>query len=201
MAGNPIAIFDGSGDFSLWKTRIMAHLSVIGLKDVVLGTTPKPLTEEEEEDPEKRKKRDADEVARLERCDKAKNVIFLNVADKVLRKIELCKTAAEAWETLDRLFMIRSLPHRVYTQLSFYTFKMQENKKIDENIDDFLKIVADLNHLQIDVTDEVQAILLLSSLPARYDGLVETMKYSNSREKLRLDDVMVAARDKERELS
>jgi len=128
-------------------------------------------------------------------------VIFLNVADKVLRKIELCKTAAEAWETLDRLFMIRSLPHRVYTQLSFYTFKMQENKKIDENIDDFLKIVADLNHLQIDVTDEVQAILLLSSLPARYDGLVETMKYNNSREKLRLDDVMVAARDKERELS
>jgi len=128
-------------------------------------------------------------------------VIFLNVANKVLRKIELCQTAQEAWETLDRLFMIRSLPHRVYTQLSFYTFKMQENKKIDENIDDFLKIVADLNHLQIEVTDEVQAILLLSSLPARYDGLVETMKYSNSREKLRLDDVMVGARDKERELS
>jgi len=78
---------------------------------------------------------------------------------------------------------------------------MQGNKKIDENIDDFLKIVADLNHLHIEVTDEVQAILLLSSLPSRYDGLVETMKYSNSREKLRLDDVMVAARDKERELS
>ncbi|KAG7633109.1 Reverse transcriptase RNA-dependent DNA polymerase [Arabidopsis suecica] len=78
---------------------------------------------------------------------------------------------------------------------------MQENKKIDENIDDFLKIVADLNHLQIEVSDEVQAILLLSSLPARYDGLVETMKYSNSREKLRLDDVMVASRDKERKLS
>lgn len=201
MVGTPIAIFDGSGDFSLWKTRIMAHLSVIGLKDVVIGTSSLPLTAEEEEDPEKRKKRDADDAARLERCDKAKNVIFLNVADKVLRKIELCQTAAEAWGTLDRLFMIRSLPHRVFTQLSFYTFKMQENKKIDENIDDFLKIVADLNHLQIEVTDEVQAILLLSSLPSRYDGLVETMKYSNSREKLRLDDVMVAARDKERELS
>ncbi|AAF24526.1 F7F22.12 [Arabidopsis thaliana] len=78
---------------------------------------------------------------------------------------------------------------------------MQENKKIDENIDDFLKIVVDLNHIQIEVRDEVQAILLLSSLPSRYDGLVETMKYSNSREKLRLNDVMVAARDKEREMS
>ena len=202
MAGTPITIFDGFGDFSLLKTRFLAHLSVIGLKDVVILKPPSPpLTEEEEADLEKRKKRDADEAARLERCDKAKNVIFLNVADKVLRKIELCETAAEAWTTLDRLFMIRSLRHRVFTQLSFYTFKMQENKKIDENIDDFLKIVADLNHLQIDVTDEVQAILLLSSLPSRYDGLVETMKYSNSREKLRLDDVMVVTRDKERELS
>jgi len=90
MAGTPIAIFDGSGDFSLSKTRIMAHLSVIGLKDVVIGTSSPPLTAEEEEDSEKRKKRDADDAARLERCDKAKNVIFLTVADKVLRKIELC---------------------------------------------------------------------------------------------------------------
>ncbi|CAL9217374.1 unnamed protein product [Arabidopsis halleri] len=133
MARTPIAVFDGSGGFSLWKTRIMAHLSVIGLKDVMTAKAPAPpLTAEEEQNPETRKKRDADEAARLERCDKAKNVIFLNVADKVLRKIELCETAADAWATLDRLFMIRSLPHRVYTQLSFYTFKMQENKKIDE---------------------------------------------------------------------
>ena len=112
MAGTPIAIFDGSGDFSLWKTRIQAHLSVIGLKDALtVKPPPPPLTAEEEEDPEKKKKREADEVARLERCDRAKNVIFLNVADKVLRKIELCETAADAWSTLDRLFMIRSLPH------------------------------------------------------------------------------------------
>jgi len=53
MAGTPIAVFDESGDFSLWKTRIMAHLSVIGLKDVVIGKTITPLTAEEEEDPEK----------------------------------------------------------------------------------------------------------------------------------------------------
>jgi len=26
MAGTPIAVFDESGDFSLWNTRIMAHL-------------------------------------------------------------------------------------------------------------------------------------------------------------------------------
>ncbi|CAL9222641.1 unnamed protein product, partial [Arabidopsis halleri] len=55
-----------------------------------------PLTAEEEQDPEIKKKRDANEAGRLERCDKAKNVIFLNVVDKFLRKIELCDTAAEA---------------------------------------------------------------------------------------------------------
>lgn len=27
--------FDGKGDFSLWKKRMLAHLSVLGLKDVL----------------------------------------------------------------------------------------------------------------------------------------------------------------------
>lgn len=40
---------------------------------------------------------------------------------------------------------------------------MKEQRTIDENIDDFLKIVGDLSHLSIDVLEEVQAVLLLNA--------------------------------------
>ena len=51
----------------------------------------------------------------------------------------------------------------------FYTFKINDVKNINENVDNFLKLVAYLNNLGVYVSDEVQAILLLSLLPQRYD--------------------------------
>ena len=76
---------------------------------------------------------------------------------------------------------------------------MNDVKNINENVDNFLKLVADLNHLGVDMSDEVQAILLLSSLPHRYDQLKETLKYG--RDSLSLNELTGAARSKERELA
>lgn len=190
--------FDGTSDFSLWSTRMLAHLSVLGLKDTLVAKSPLPaLTEEEEKDAAKKKKRIEAEEVRLERCDKAKNLIFLNVGDHVMRKIDRSETAAKTWLKLEKLYMAQALPNRVHSQLKFYTFKMQDTRTIDENIDDFLKVVSDLSNLSIEVPEEVQAILLLSSLPSRYDQLKETLKYS--RDGLKLDEVVGAARSKERQ--
>ena len=74
---------------------------------------------------------------------------------------------------------------------------MQELKSLDKNIDEFLKMISDLSNLQIQVPDEVQAVLILSSLPARYETLKETLKYG--REGLKLEDVISAAKSKELE--
>ena len=73
--------------------------------------------------------------------------------------------------------MLKSLPNRVHAQLRLYSFKMQESRTVDDNIDGFLKIIGDLSNLSIEVPEEVQAILLLNSLPSRYDQLKETFKY------------------------
>lgn len=75
---------------------------------------------------------------------------------------------------------------------------MSDSKTIDENVDDFLKLVADLSNLQVEVSEEVHAILLLSSLPNKYDQFKETLKYG--RDTLSLNEVTGVARFKEREL-
>lgn len=108
MTTHPFAMtmFDGTGDFSIWKKRMYANLSVQGLKDVLTEKTqdPKEL-DPKEEDPEDLKKQVAEEATRSERDEKAMNLIFMSVGDQVLRKIDKCTTAAQAWMLLDRLYM------------------------------------------------------------------------------------------------
>lgn len=176
---------------------MLANITVQGLKDL-LKEKP-PVTERQilEETPEARKKRIEEEEERLERDDKALNMIFMYVNDLVLRKLDKCTTAAQAWETLDRLYLAKTLPNRVHSQLKVYSFKMLDSRTIDKNVDEFLKLIADLGNLSIEVPEEVQVILLLNSLPSRYDQLKETLTYG--REGITMEEVASAARSKERE--
>lgn len=148
---------------------------------------------------EDQKKKDSKESARLERDEKAMNLIFKSVEDQILRKIDKCTTTAQTWMLLDRLYMTQSLPNRVHAQLKVYSFKMHDSKTIDQNMDDFLKIIADLSNLSIEVPEEVQAILLLNSLSARYNFLKETLKYD--RDAIKVYEVASTARSKESEFT
>ena len=193
-----MTIFDGTGDFGIWKKRMLANLSVQGLKDVIVPQSQALVIKESgEEDEDTKKKKDQDEAARLERDEKTMNLIFMSVGDHVLRKLDKCSTALEAWELLDRLYMAKTLPSRVHAQLKVYSFRMQDLRSIDQNVDDFLKLITDLNNLNIEIPEEVQAILLLNALPSRYDSLKETLKYS--REAIRVYEIASAARSKEME--
>lgn len=198
--------FDGSGDFMLWKIRMLAHLGYLGLKEIVkddkLLKDPPKIEKKEDDDPvitESPKESSAiQDPEKIVKSEKAMNLIVLNVGDHVLRKISHCTTAAAMWTLLEKLYMSKSLPSRIFLQLKFYNFKMVDSVSIDANIDEFLKLVSDLSSVGVTVTDEVQAILLLCSLPSRYNQLKETLKYA--KDTITLDAVIAAARDKEREL-
>lgn len=202
MAKIEIACFDGQGDFTMWKKRMLAHLSILGLKEALIEPTSTSdpgiaiKRGEEEEDFKERVK--LFEIERSEKAEKAMNMIILNLGDHVLRKLEECTTAASIWASLERLYNSKTLPNRIHLQHKFYTFKMIESKSIDENIDEFLKLVSGLSSVNVSVSEEVQAILLLSSLPSQYNQLKETLKYG--RETLTIEDVTNAAKSKEIEL-
>ena len=194
-----VAIFDGQGDFSMWKKRMLAHLSILGLKDALEDSIPDPKPIKKEEDPDSYQERlKEEEVKRLERAEKAMNLLILHLGDHVLRKLDDCVTAASIWTALERLYNQKTLPNRIHMQHKFYTFRMEDSKSVDQNIDDFLKLVSGLASLKVEVTEEVQAILLLNSLPAQYNTLKETLKYG--RDTLTIEDVMNAAKSKEIEL-
>ena len=201
--------FDGTGDFSMWKTRMMAHFRVLGLKDIVTDHKLEmevPLTRSEEKRPAEGEETEPSEPltktvpdpAKQEKSEKAMGLMITSLGDHVVRKIEHCVTAAEMWLLLNRLYMERSLPNRIHLQLKFYTFKMDDSLSVDGNVDEFLKIVAELGSLDVKVSDEVQAILFLTSLSSSYDQLRHTLKYG--RDSLTLEEVVSAVRSREREI-
>lgn len=152
----------------------MAHFGVLRLKDILTdeklhmdSLVAKEEGDDTLKDTEKEEARSIPKVdpVKLGKSEKAKDLIVVNVGNQVLRKISHCEMADAMCEALNTLYTKASLPNRIYLQHKFYTFKMNDSKSIDANVDDFLKLVADLNNLRVEVDEESQAILLLNSMP------------------------------------
>ena len=102
---------------------------------------------------------------------KEKNTIILSLSDQILRKLVKEKSAAGMWLKLEALYMTKSLPTRIHLKQKFSSFKMDDQKSVDDNIDDFTKLINDLENLDVKIDDEDQAIFLLNSLPKPYEQL------------------------------
>ena len=123
----------------------------------------------------------------------------MSLGNLVLRKVMKETTALGVWKALERDYQTKTLPNRIYMKQRFASFKMDDHKSIEENLDIFLKLVSDLASLNINISDEDQAIQVLSSLPQQYDSLVD-MLYGTAKETLTMNDVINSAYSKEVEL-
>ncbi|GJS65125.1 hypothetical protein Tco_0679689 [Tanacetum coccineum] len=68
-------------------------------------------------------------------------------------------------------------------------------KNQSEHIDEFHKLVGDLTAIDTVISDEDQALLLLTSLPSSYDNFAETLLYG--RDTLKLEDVLATLNSRE----
>lgn len=162
--GIEVEKFDGRGDYTLWKTRIFAHFEILDLMEAL---------KIEEEDGNKSggtgEAKSHSVVLSLdlqEKQRKARSMILQSVEDQDLRKkIMKEDTAAGMLQVLDELYMSRSSTNRVYLQYKLYSFRMNESQSVEENIDEFQRLVDDLSNANVTISDEDQAIRLLISLP------------------------------------
>lgn len=187
--------FDGKGDFGLWKFKMLAQLEIQGLLSVLEeGATTSDSTKTVEV---------ADVKIDLKKSEKdlrVRSLFSTCLSDVILRKIMHETTALGMWKALERDYQTKSLPNRIYLKKKFSCFKMEEDKSIEENVDTFLKLIADLASIKIYITDEDQTIQLLSGLPSAYEPLVHTLQYGTGKDTLTVNEVMTAAYSKEVEL-
>ncbi|GJS83949.1 zinc finger, CCHC-type containing protein [Tanacetum coccineum] len=91
--------------------------------------------------------------------------------------------------------MTKSLANRLYLKKKLYTYYMSSSTKLADLIGEFNKLILDFANIDIEIEDEDQALMLLTSLPSSYENFVETLFYR--RESLTIEDVLATLNSKE----
>ena len=173
--------FTGQNDFGLWRLKMRALLVHQGLEEALQGEA---ALDSKLDDKEKKIL-----------MDKAHSAIILSLGDKVLRQVSKEKSAAGIWSKLEGLYMTKSLVNRLYLKQALYSFKMQEDRTVESQVDFFNKLILDLENIDVTIDDEDQALLLLCALPKSFSHFKETLLYG--RESLSLIEVQSALNSKE----
>lgn len=174
--------FTGKNDFSLWRIKMKALLVQQGLSQAI-KTKSDQMTDEQS-------------VKWQENQEKAHSAIVLCLADSVLREVSHAETALEVWQKLQDLYLQKSLASRLYMKQRLYSFRILEDRPLGKQLNEFHKILDDLENVEVKLQDEDKAILLLSALPEMYDNLVDAMLYGRLTA-ITLKEVICALKTKE----
>ncbi|KAE8692398.1 hypothetical protein F3Y22_tig00110839pilonHSYRG00037 [Hibiscus syriacus] len=174
--------FTGKNDFGLWRVKMRALLFQQGIVEALQGPTALPT-----EMPEKE---------RNSILEKAHSAIILSLGDKALREVSRETTAQALWAKLELLYMTKSLANRLFLKQRLYSFKMHEEKSITEQIDEFNKIIDDLENIDVKMEDEDKALLLLNSIPKSYEHFKDAMLYGRV-QSISMEEVQSLIRAKE----
>ncbi|KAK0584100.1 hypothetical protein LWI29_007622 [Acer saccharum] len=73
--------------------------------------------------------------------------------------------------------MTKSIENRLYLKKKLFRFQYKKGISMIEHLDNYNKILADLQNLDVEIIDEDKALLLLNSLPDTYEHLTTTLLY------------------------
>ncbi|KAL0430215.1 UNVERIFIED_CONTAM: hypothetical protein Sradi_0647500 [Sesamum radiatum] len=124
--------------------------------------------------------------------------IILNLSDIVIRKVGTQNSAKELWEKLEELYTETSLPTKLFLLEKFFKYKLDLSKNIDENIDEFTKLIQDIKLTGDKSIDDYSPIVLLNVIPDTYNDVKSAIKYG--RDSVNLETVINGLKSKEIDL-
>ncbi|KAL0399917.1 UNVERIFIED_CONTAM: hypothetical protein Sradi_2335000 [Sesamum radiatum] len=134
----------------------------------------------------------------LENDEFAYSSIILNLSDSVIRKVGNQSSARELWDRLEELYTESSLPSKLFLLEKFFRYKLDLSKNIDENVDEFTKLVQDIKLTGDKNIDDYTPIVLLNAIPETYSDVKAAIKYG--RDNVSLDTVISGLKSKEIDL-
>ncbi|KAL0458606.1 UNVERIFIED_CONTAM: hypothetical protein Slati_0487800 [Sesamum latifolium] len=135
---------------------------------------------------------------RLENDEFAYSSIILNLSDTVIRKVGNLTTAKELWDKLEELYTESSLPSKLFLLEKFFRYKLDVSKTIDDNIDDFTKLIQDIKLTSDKNIDDYSPIVLSNAIPETYGDVKSAIKYG--RDNVNLETVISGLKTKKIDL-
>ncbi|KAL0329437.1 UNVERIFIED_CONTAM: putative mitochondrial protein [Sesamum radiatum] len=124
--------------------------------------------------------------------------IILKLSDSVIRKVGKQNTAKELWDKLEELFTETSLPSKLFLLEKFFRYKLDMSENIEENIDEFTKLVQDIKLTGDKNIDDYTPIVLLNAIHEVYSDVKAAIKYG--RDNVSLDTVINGLKSKEMDI-
>jgi hypothetical protein len=175
--------FNGQ-NYQLWKMHMEDYLYQKDLFLPLGGITKKLMAMKDEEW----------EV--LDR--KALGMIRLSLEASMAFNISKEKTTKELMDALDKLYEKPSASNKVFLMKRLFNMKMSEGGSVADHLNEFNTVTNQLSSVKVDFDDEVRALLILCSLPERWNGLVMVVSNSVSGSNtLKFDDVVGVILSKE----
>ena len=164
--------FDGT-DYGFWKMQIEDLLYQKSLHLPMLGEQPDDMYD--------------DEWKLLDR--QALGVVRLSLAKSVAYNIVNETTTYGVFKALSNMYEKPSASNKVFLIKQLVNTKMKEGMSVTAHINEFNSIISRLASVAIKFEDEVQALLLLSSLPDSWSGTVTAVSSASGTIKLTFESI------------
>ncbi|CAM8929087.1 unnamed protein product [Rhodiola kirilowii] len=152
---HPVEKFDGS-DFGFWKMQIEDYIYGNDLHLPIDGKKPEGMED--------------DVWKLLDR--KAMSAVRLSLSRDVAYHTVKAKTTKEMLDTLSALYEKPSAVNKVHLMRRLFNLRMAEGVGVAKHLSEFNMIITQLSSVNIKFDEEVQALILLSSLPESWSGTV-----------------------------
>ncbi|KAG5548449.1 hypothetical protein RHGRI_013958 [Rhododendron griersonianum] len=172
--GFAVELFNGHKDFTLWQQRVRNILVREGLVKALKPKSKKPEEMKEDKWEEKR--------------ELTNSTIQLFLGNSTLREVINETDPAELWAKLESRYKSKSLTNRLSLKKQLYALSMPEGGNINEHLDEFNRLITELEAIGAKIEEEKKAIILLVSLPISYEHLQTTLLFG--KDTLGLDEVI-----------
>ncbi|ESQ46503.1 hypothetical protein EUTSA_v10000595mg, partial [Eutrema salsugineum] len=120
---------------------------------------------------------------------KAVAVIRKYIDRSLFEHVSTYTNAFELWTKLESMIQKKTPRNKALLARRLVKLEYKDGQSMMEHLNNFKGIVNQLNKVDMKVEDEMQALLLLSSLPESWDTLVVTLSNSAPEGKLTMDTV------------
>lgn len=156
--------------FHIWRIKLDFVLVDNNVKYVL--TEPKPSKENPD-----------DKVAKLhdkwvDDDFKARHIILGTLHDYLYKDYHGYETAKSIMDGLTRLFTRPSMGKRINLFRRYMNHRMEEGKSVNQHIIEMIGKARDLEWAGVKLPEELQAVVLLESLPESWDDVVSLITFN-----------------------